>query len=173
MSDMKAETKATGLLSTFVGFAFTAVAVGLAIPVGSMLLFARDSRDVTGGVAGGIVVLILLAVGLVLTLREKTPAPLLRGFYLLMGGMGLIVGTGLLVWVGYRFLNAQDDNYRAIPTAFLFGCVGFHWLGCGFEVKQSSPVDVATPPPTDLNEITLLAMTVGVHWRSYDSPALA
>ena len=132
-------------LMTFIGVGITSVAVLLSIAVVPMLLFARDSRDLTGGVAGAVLILIMVLAGVVLIFREKTPAPLMRVFYLTLGGLSLLAGIATIGLAFYKQSQGQSVEMRkgflAVPLAMIG--VGGYWIYRAFNLPTADPAKTA------------------------------
>lgn len=84
----------TNIFATVVGSLMALAAILLIIPITPMLLFARDSRDMVGGIAGTVLVVFILLAGVVLVLREKAPLSVMRAFYFGIGVVSLLSGIG-------------------------------------------------------------------------------
>jgi len=132
--DQPPASKATNMLYVAVGVGMSLVAVVLMIPVAPMLLFARDSRDMTGGIAGTVVVVIMLVTGLVLILRENAPPALLRTFYFLIGGLSVVAGVGVIASALYEMSQGERVNRRALLMPFGFVAFGVEWVRRGMNV---------------------------------------
>ena len=114
-----------------------------------MLFFARDSRDMTGGIAGAVLMAIMLVTGIVLVLRENSPPPLLRAFYFIIGGLSAISGVGVLVWGVYSIATGRPIQKQALTMPILFIAFGAEWIRRGVNVQSltSPPVEAKTTYP--------------------------
>ena len=128
---------ATNAFSTIVGVLMSLLAILMTIPVAPMLLFARDARDLTGGIAGTIVILSMLVTGAVLVLREKTPVPMLRAFYFGMGGLSLLVGVGVLGSGIYSISTGVAVQKGALMMPVLFIVLGGVWIQRGWNIGHN------------------------------------
>jgi hypothetical protein len=140
--------RATNMFSTIVGVLMSLIAVLLTIPITTMLLLARDTRDMTGGIAGAVLVVFMLLTGVVLVLREKAPAPIMRAFYFGIGGVSLVSGVGVFCWGIYCISTGAAVQKRALAMPLLFIAVGVEWIRRGFNVRSSAQRYIDAPPVT-------------------------
>lgn len=123
-----------GRFSTVTGIITGAVAMLLALPVLPMLLFARDSRDLIGGVAGAILVAALLLIAFVLVFRNGSPPRLLRSFYIIIGILSVVAGVGSAVLLvhalatGHPVNNGMPLRIKHLAGPFIFVFVGLVWI---------------------------------------------
>lgn len=145
-------SKLTITFSIVIGIVISSVAALLSIAVAPMLFFARDSRDMTGGIAGAILMAVMLMTGIVLVLRQNSPPPLLRAFYCIIGGLSVVSGAGVLAWGVYSILTDRPINMRAFTMPILFLTFGAEWIRRGVNVGSSSPPPAeAKTPYSDQN----------------------
>ncbi|MEP3478729.1 MAG: hypothetical protein ABJZ55_05735 [Fuerstiella sp.] len=96
----------------------------------------------TGGIAGTVVVVIMLITGLVLILRENTPPCLLRPFYFLIGGLSVVAGVGTIVSAFWGIGQIERLNRSAIAMPITFVAFGIEWVRRGMQVGTQQPKSV-------------------------------
>lgn len=130
MDTQSNQNRAANLVMSFVGVALTVFALLLSIAVVPMLLFARDSRDMTGGIAGGILILLMGLTGIVLVFREKTPPRLMRAFHLTFGGFSILAGVAIIGSAVYELSQgeAKQINRGVFGIPILFIGMGCFWF---------------------------------------------
>lgn len=138
MSTESPAEKSVGVFSIIVGIVMSAVAILLTIGVSPMLLFARDSRDMTGGIAGAVLILIMLLTGIILVLRNNAPPGLMRAFDLIVGGLSFLCGAGILGWGIYMIVTGQEIQKKVLTMPLLFIGFGVDRLRRGIQGQSST-----------------------------------
>ena len=133
----KIEEVAVAKAATFVGIGMSALAVVILVLIMPMLIFARDSRDLTAGIAGGVLVIAMLLAGVYLVFRENTPKPILRAFYYLMGGLSIVGGVGGLGYAIYQGVQGYDMQKGMLAFPVVLIGTGGYWIKQGLGVKKS------------------------------------
>ena len=132
---------ATNMFATVVGSLMALAAILLIIPITPMLLFARDSRDMVGGIAGAVLVVFMLLAGVVLVLREKAPPSVMRAFYFGIGVVSLLSGIGVFAWGIYSIGTGANIEKRALTMPLVFVAFGVEWIRRGFSVSRNCEQD--------------------------------
>ena len=123
-------------MSTVVGVVLSAIGLLLTFPVCPLLLSPRDARDLTGGIAGAVVVIALLLTGSVLIFREQTPTALLRAFYLVLGPIGIICGLVVVGWGCYELLRGAKVDMQVFVQPWIYVIVGIEWTCRGLFARR-------------------------------------
>jgi hypothetical protein len=115
------------------GWAMILLGLLLSAGVAPMLLQARDQRDLVGGIAGSVIIAILVGVGVFLAFPDWLPRSLIRLFYLVFGVLAVFVGVTTFGWLSYNLLIERQESFQLISVRQLFLpfveiAVGVIWL---------------------------------------------
>jgi hypothetical protein len=115
------------------GWAMILLGLSLSAGVAPMLLQARDQRDLVGGIAGSVIIAILVGVGVFLAFPHWLPRSLIRLFYLVFGVLAVFVGVTTFGWLSYNLLIDRQESFQFISFGQLFLpfveiAVGVIWL---------------------------------------------
>lgn len=128
--------RAANLCFVIVGVLFSCFGMLLCVPVAPMLFLARDSRDLVGGIAGSVIIAIMLLGGSVLILRQKAPPALVRAFYIFFGLLALTAGALSLYGLASALLSGQSVNKSGAGLPILMIGLAINWLRLGFKSRE-------------------------------------
>ena len=118
------------------GVLLVVVSLLISIAVIPMLLFARDSRDMMGGIAGGVLILSMGLAGIFLILRQNAPLKLQKAFYYLFGLVAIGTGVGTIVMAIYSMnqggTNGLNRSVFSLPV--LMVGLGLFWIRQGYSI---------------------------------------
>lgn len=126
------------------GTVLVVVALLLTIAVFPILLFPRDSRDLTGGVAGTVVILLMGLAGIYLIFGGRTTPHVARIFYFVFGGLGVVVGIIIVASAIHAISTGRAPAGFRPRMIFVFlvpFAVAIDWLRRGFTMNLEEDDD--------------------------------
>lgn len=137
----------------FLGVVLIVIAILFSLAVVPMLIQPRDALDRRGGIAGTVLILVLMFTGVVLLFRDKTPSRVLRFFHLAFGSLSVLIGLTTAPWIAYNlFVERITTELLKVRTLFIpvifVGC-GIGWLRHVFVHTQPRDHELKNVPADD------------------------